>query len=170
MVVLVVLGAGINALGGRAEDPAPTSTPTLATTPGATTPEPTSTPKPVPTPEPVPTPDAPKPEPTDEARTAAMIAADVDAALKGGLGLNAYTEACGTVNWACAITEVKAGNVPGNVEVHVQERLSKAEAEQIALYVLNFTVQQVDDVEWVIVYDLTGVVQGQKMRSDSLLA
>ena len=147
LVVAMVAGGIINALGGNSQDAAaPASTPKPAASSAATEPA--------------------KPA----ARDAAAIAADVDAKVKEGLQVTRYTEACGKVNWACAISEIGPGNVAGNVNVMVQEKLTKAEAEQIALNVLNFTVQQVPDVEWVIVHDSTGGVQGQRQRSDSALA
>lgn len=146
LVVAVVAGGIINALGGNSQDTAaPASTPKPAASSVAEPAKPA-------------------------ARDAATIAADVDAKVKEGLQVTRYAEACGKVNWACAISEIGPGNVAGNVNVMVQERLSKDEAERIALNVLNFTVQQVPDVEWVIVHDSSGGAQGQKQRSDSALA
>lgn len=147
LAVAVVAGGILNALGmGNQDSAAPASTPRPAATTKASAP--------------------PKPA----GRDAAAIAADVDAKVKTELGVTRYTEACGKVNWACAISEIGPGNVAGNVNVMVQEKLTKDEAERIALNVLNFTVQHVPDVEWVIVHDSTGGVQGQKQRSDSALA
>lgn len=102
----------------------------------------------------------------DRAAQAAKIAAAVDKAVKGELQVKTYQEACGKVAWACPISEVRAGANPGYVEVLVQEDLTEAEAEKVAMNVFNFAGLTVPDVEWVIVYDSSQSVAGQVKRSD----
>lgn len=151
--------------------------------PPAGTPSPAGSPPPSGTPSPVeaPSSEAPAPEPAaaspaevvvkdkseDRAAEKDSIAQAVDAAVKTELGgVKSYQEVCGKVAWACPISEIKSGNVPGNVEVHVQEALTKEQAKQLALYVFNFAGPSVQKLQWVIVQDTSGGARGQMKRAD----
>ena len=157
IVAVLLIGGIAQAFGGNEQ---PTAIPAASAAP--------TSPPPVPTPSVAAASASPSASPTpDPDVQAAKIAKAVDKALKEELGVKkSYVEMCGKVNWACAISEIRAGANPGYVEVYVQEDLTKAEAKQIALYVFNLTGLEVKDVDWVIVYDSSQSVAGQMYRGN----
>lgn len=127
------------------------ATPKATTTPQAKPPAKTTTPK------------APKAKPAPK-----RVAASVEKAVLNGLVAKTFTDTCGPIAWSCAITEMKDG-ATGNVDVYVQERLTKAEAKKIAMNVANFAKCDVPDLDWVIVHEAGGGARGQVRASDSLI-
>lgn len=146
-----------------------TTAPAVETTTAAPEPAPPS-PEPT-TEEPAPTtvePTTAAPETTEPPAPAESVAARVEAAVLDGLVADDYMSAClEGISWACAITEVKDGAVAGNVEVYVQNPLTKDEATKVARGFVNFSCQAVPEMEWIIVYDLTGGVRAQMNRGAS---
>jgi hypothetical protein len=137
----------------------PSLTPTPTPTPAASTSVVPTSVKPTVVVEPV----QPAPSTSSSKTTSDQVTAAANAALKEGLGVTDYIETCGTVNWACAITDVSAEEAdPTVLNVHVQENLTNAEAKTTALYVFNFVGEKMPDLRWVAVYSLTGYNQIQR--------
>ncbi len=153
-LVACLLLAGCSSAPARTVAPATSAPIITATTSTTTTPPRMTTPRPAATPAP------------DKKAQAADIAAKTDKALKSGLAVTSYQEACGKVAWACPIASVEGhGSNVGFVDVHVQEALTAAEANQAALNVFNFAGRDVPELQWVIVYDSSQAVKGQMQRA-----
>lgn len=95
-------------------------------------------------------------------------AAEKESALKEGLVIDEFTEACPDITWACEIAEVRSTNV-GKLDVIYQVApgdMDKDEGEEKARRILTFlALADHDDLEWVVVYTADEVVAGQMGRS-----
>ncbi len=112
---------------------------------------------------------SPKPKKTSTPKPAPTgIARDVESAVLNGLAVKSFIETCGTIGWSCAITKMEDG-AAGNVDVYVQEHLTKDEAKRIAMSVANFAKCSVKDLDWVIVHEAGGGARGQFRAGDSLI-
>ena len=98
---------------------------------------------------------------------AADVAARAEAAALAGTGAKSWTDACmAGITWACGITEFRDAANVGNVEVWIQEHLTKDDAAQRALAIFNFAGIEVEDLQWVIVMDgTTGGTAAQLQRA-----
>lgn len=106
----------------------------------------------------------PEPQPA-EAEDPKKWAVGLEKDLKASLGVKKFSQTCGSVSWACAITGVSADNT-GTLQVNVQLQLTKDDAKTIARNVFNFVGMDHKDLEWVEVRGADGGTAGQLQRSD----